>query len=130
MSQPDILEGFTMLRSQSSRPFVTVTKKLVTFSRLAIKDLNNAPFVHVFFNPERKSFAVQTCEEDIDAIPFARMGASGRQPVARWGDKAVIGPIQQLLDPRFLEAGGVRIIGKSFHDSNIIIFDATNPVTK
>lgn len=117
-----------MYRNTSARPFVTVTPKLITFSRLAAHDLGEAEYVHVFFNAERKSFAVQACDPDVDAIPFVRRGGSRRQSAARWGDGSIVAPIVEMMDEKLFERGSVRVVGQTYPDERLIVFDVRDVV--
>ena len=66
-------EGFSMLRLSYAQPFLTLTERLLTFSKSSIELLNYAPYVHISINREKKQFLVESCEPDRYSIPFVKL---------------------------------------------------------
>ena len=66
------LDGYIMDKHpfSTTKPFFTVNHSAILFSKSAVESLSYAPYVHVFFNPEKGSFAIQPCKEDQHAVAF------------------------------------------------------------
>ena len=127
------LDNFKMVKYSNAEPFLTLTDRMLTFSKQAIDLLDSASFVHAFFDQENALFAVQACEKDSNAFPFVKHEkmAPGKQVLVRWGSKEILVPLKNLLNKK-IPPQGLRIYGEYDEDENLIIFDINNniPVEK
>lgn len=114
-------EGFVRLRLSSDQPFLTLSERLVTFSKSAIELLGYAPFVHLSVNREKKELLVEACAQDRYSVAFVREVPKGRQVMVRWAHRDLLDPIRSLLDEPLTEP--IRVWGEFYPEHKAIIFD-------
>ena len=118
-------EGYVKIRISTDQPFLTLTDRLLTFSKSAIDMLQKAPYVHISINEEQKSMLVEACEYDPFSIAFVKEVPKGRQILVRWSNKDLLDPIKRLTEKsRFQEP--IRIWGRFYPEHKAIKFDLTD----
>jgi len=122
-------EGFQMLRSSSDSPFLTLSDKLLSFSKSAIEMLDYAPYVHFSINKEKKEVLVEPCEQDRFAIAFVKEVPKGRQIMVRWANRDLLDPIRELI-PESRGPEPIRIWGEFYPEHKAIKFDLTDIQTR
>ena len=115
-------EGFTMIRLTTAQPFLTLTDRLLAFSKSAIELLDYAPYVHISLNPEKKEFLVEACSPDRYSIPFVKEAAGTKQILVRWGGRELLEPIKELMGLKQVTEP-IRIWGQYYPEHKAIIFD-------
>ena len=117
-----IFDSYKHIKMTDTVPYMTVTKKMISFSKQAIDDLGGAPYVNMFLNEKTKHFGIQACKKSPDAVPFVRPRAEGMQVLARWHNASLIRTFEELTGCDF-DDGPVRISGRFYPEENAIDFD-------
>ena len=65
-------EGFQLIRLSSDQPFITLSDKLLTFSKSSIEMLDYSPYVHISVNKEKKELLVEACKQDRFSVSFVK----------------------------------------------------------
>ena len=118
-------EGFQLIRLSSDQPFITLSDKLLTFSKSSIEMLDYSPYVHISINKEKKELLVEACEQDRFSVTFVKEVPKGRQIMVRWANRDLLDPIRELVGvPKNAEP--VRIWGEFFPEHRAIKFDLTD----
>ena len=115
-------EGFSMLRLSYAQPFLTLTERLLTFSKSSIELLNYAPYVHISINREKKQFLVESCEPDRYSIPFVKDTTKTKQILVRWGERELLKPIREMIGISQVTEP-IRIWGEFYPEHKAIIYD-------
>ena len=117
-------EGFQLIRLSSDQPFITLSDKLLTFSKSAIEMLDYSPYVHISVNKEKKELLVEACKQDRFSVAFVKEVPKGRQIMVRWANRDLLDPIRELVQVPNTEP--VRIWGEFFPEFKAIKFDLTD----
>ena len=121
-------EGFSKIRLSTAQPFLTLTERLLTFSKSSIELLEYAPQVHISINKEKKEFLVEACSPDRFSIPFVKDNAGTKQTLVRWGGRELMEPIREMIGIQKVTEP-IRIWGEFFPEHNAIVFDQTDTQT-
>lgn len=109
----------------SDQPFITLSDKLLTFSKSSIEMLDYSPYVHISINKGKKELLVEACEQDRFSVTFVKEVPKGRQIMVRWANRDLLDPIRELVGvPKNAEP--VRIWGEFFPEHRAIKFDLTD----
>ena len=90
-------EGFQLIRLSSDQPFITLSDKLLTFSKSSIEMLDYSPYVHISINKGKKELLVEACEQDRFSVTFVKEVPKGRQIMVRWANRDLLDPIRELV---------------------------------
>lgn len=103
-------------------PFITLRNLYITFSKLAIEQLEYAPYVHMFIDAENHKVYFQACEKDKAAIPFYKKPEAGKQLLVRITGKK---NAQRLMDLAGIDDcdKGIRFYGEYLPEDQAICFD-------
>ena len=126
-SRRQALIRFNLLTSDS--PFLTLSDKLLSFSKSAIEMLDYAPYVHFSINKGKKEVLVEPCEQDRFAIAFVKEVPKGRQIMVRWANRDLLDPIRELI-PESRGPEPIRIWGEFYPEHKAIKFDLTDIQTR
>lgn len=118
-------EGFQLIRLSSDQPFITLSDKLLTFSKSAIEMLDYSPYVHISVNKEKKELLVESCEQDRFSVAFVKEVPKGRQIMVRWANRDLLDPIRELVGTQ-KNTEPIRIWGEFFPEHKAIKFDLTD----
>lgn len=118
----DFYNGFKFVKSVSVRPYVTLTGRMLAFSKSSIDMLDQAPFVHVLLNEEEKVLLVEESGEDSTSIAFVRPVPKGRQLLVRWGSREILDPIREIIGSDNCKTA-IRIWGKYYPEHKAIKYD-------
>ena len=121
-----ILDGYEML-NVPEKPFISLSKYGVTFSRLALSLLSDAAYVHIFLDRKNLKFAVQPCEQDEAAMELVRSEQKKSQRFVRWGNRDLLRTLCSLSGSD-ISKGTVRINGEYHPEEDVMIFDLAAPV--
>ncbi len=119
-------EGLVLVNDAVDRPFITLRNLYITFSKLAIEELEYAEYVHMFIDKDKRIAAFQVCEKDAAAIPFYKAPKEGKQLLVRLTGKKNPARLMELagLD----DCGkGIRFYGEYLPEDKAIIFDMKSP---
>ena len=115
-------EGFSKIRLSTAQPFLTLTERLLAFSKSSIELLEYTPYVHISINKEKKEFLVEACAPDRFSIPFVKDNTSGKQILVRWGGRDLLDPIREMIGVQKVTEP-IRIWGEFHPEHKAIIFD-------
>ena len=118
-------EGFQLIRLSSDQPFITLSDKLLTFSKSSIEMLDYSPYVHISVNKGKKELLVEACKQDRFSVSFVKEVPKGRQIMVRWANRDLLDPIRELVGVQ-KNTEPVRIWGEFFPEHKAIKFDLTD----
>lgn len=118
-------EGFQPIRLSSDQPFITLSDKLLTFSKSSIEMLDYSPYVHISVNKEKKELLVEACKQDRFSIAFVKEVPKGRQIMVRWASRDLLDPIRELVG-ELKGSEPIRIWGEFFPEHKAIKYDLTD----
>ena len=115
-----ILDTFELLGAPE-KPFITLSKYGITFSRQSLELLHEANYVHTYLDKKNKKFAVKPCEYDEAAVELVKPGAD-RPNTLRWGNRSLLRTLVKLADVD-VNTSSVRVTGRYYEDEDVIIYD-------
>lgn len=117
-----MIDGFELVSSGRSKPFITLRDASITFSKMAIESLDYAEFVHMYIDKKSRRVAFQASEDDEDSFIFYREPKPGRSMLVRLTTKGVASRVKELAGIESCE-NGLRYYGEYVEEEKLLIFD-------
>lgn len=117
--------SFVIYDEKVTRPFLTMRKLYLTFSKQAVEMMEYAEYVHLYLDKANRKIAFQVCKKDRLAIPFYKEPEEGKQMLVRLNGKERVAAIMEIAGIK--DCGkGIRIYGDFLPDDKAIVFDLNN----
>ena len=114
--------SFVIYDDKVTRPFFTMRKLYITFSKQAVEMLEYAEYVHLLIDRENKKIAFQACKKDKTAIPFYKEPEEGKQMLVRLNGIERVTAIMKVAG--ITDCGkGIRFYGDFLPEDKAIVFD-------
>lgn len=121
-----MLEGFEVFGSGRARPFISLRKTSVTFSRLAVEQLDFSPYIRVLIDKKGKRVAFQVADENDEmAYRFFVKPKEGRSILIRITEKVLADALLNLTNVKLQGNVGYRFYGEFLEEEKAIIVDMT-----
>lgn len=114
-------EGLVTVGEDYGKPFITISDRLITFSKMAIEQLQYTPYVHMMINENTHVVVFQACEKDGSAIPFYKEPDKGKQLLVRISSKKYASLILNMTSSG-LVGNTMRIYGDFLPEDKAIVF--------
>jgi len=126
-----MLDGFEVFSSGRARPFITLRKIAVSFSRLMVEQLDFSPYIRVLIDEKGKRAAFQVTDaEDELGYRFFVKPKEGRSIQVKISETALASALFNLTDLKPEGNEGFRFYGEFLEEEKAVLFDMTQEPEK
>lgn len=110
--------------ADTEKPFLTLRETTITFSRLAVEQLEFASYIHMYTDEKRHIAAFVPSENDFSAIPFYKAPKEGKQALVRVSGKERIKALKDTAG--ITDCGkGIRFYGYFIEEEKTLVIEMT-----
>ena len=121
-----LFDGFESISVNTDRPFISLSKYGVTFSKSSVEMLGYPSHVKPMLNREKKQFAIIAADGETNASPFVKNEAAKTKGFVRWNQRSLVRNLGQYTNVENILETGIRVNGQYYPEENAIIYNLTD----